>query len=363
MVGGFAKIVRIAQSVASMMAPTLTGGSIMTKIKSLRIASARLLAVLAIGVSNAAPVHAADWSYKVLDPPDTYTGEFATRFWFGQGRTAKNLFATDATLVSRLTYSGYAISTAEIFARFELNNGWFLKGYGGGGGFWAGKLVDEDFPPLTDPYSATLSPQKFGSLIFTSMDVGFDVVRGPDFRIGAFAGYHFLRETLSAFGCGQLATNFMICGGGVPDFVKVITQVNNWNSVRVGLDATVDIGSRTRFSIDAAWLPYVRLSGVDAHWLRLDPFTIGAFNGPVPEDGNGWGYQLDASLSYRLSDVLSIGLGARYWHMETNGFTHFEGHVVGFAASPQPLHWKVDNVGATMQMTWKLGPYPFISSM
>jgi hypothetical protein len=48
--------------------------------------------------------------------------------------------------------------------------------------------------------------------------------------------------------------------------------------------------------------------------------------------------------------------------METNGFTHFEGHVVGFNASPQPVHWKVDNVGAIMQATWKLGPYPIISS-
>ena len=45
----------------------------------------------------------------------------------------------------------------------------------------------------------------------------------------------------------------------------------------------------------------------------------------------------------------SVGLGARYWHMETNGNTHFEGHVVGVGASPQPVHWKIDNFGVFLQ--------------
>jgi opacity protein-like surface antigen len=341
-----------------MMALELAGGPIMTTSKSFLVS----LAALAMSVSAAAPVGAADWSYKVLDPPERYDTDFGLRFWFGQGHTAKNLFGTDGSLVSRLTYSGYAISTGEAFTRFDFNNGWFVKGYAGAGGFWGGKLKDEDFPPGIDPYSATLSTQKFGSLAYLSADTGFNLVRGPDFRVGAFIGYHFLRETLSAYGCGQIATNPDVCGGGIPDFVKGITQVNNWHSLRVGFDAAVEVASRVKLSVDAAWLPYVNFSGADAHWLRIDPFAFGAFNGPIPEDGSGWGYQLDAFLSYRVSDMISIGLGARYWHMETNGFSHFEGHVVGFNASPQPLHWKVDNVGAIMQATWKLGPYPIISS-
>jgi opacity protein-like surface antigen len=333
-----------------------------TTRKSFWILPARLLAALAMSVATAAPLGAADWSYKVLDPPERYDTDFGLRFWFGQGRTAKNLFGTDGSLVSRLTYSGYSISTAEAFTRFDFNNAWFIKGYAGAGGFWAGKLKDEDFPPAINPYSATLSTQKFGSLIYTSVDTGFNLVRGPDFRVGAFVGYHFLRETLSAYGCGQIAANPAICGGGIPDFVKGITQVNNWHSLRVGFDAAVEVGSRVRLSVDAAVLPYVNFSGADAHWLRINPFVVGAFNGPVPEDGSGWGYQLDAFVSYRVSDMLSVGVGARYWHMETSGSTHFEGHVVGFNAAPQPVHWKVDNVGAIMQATWKLGPYPIISS-
>src|SRR5437763_1379887 len=134
----------------------------MTTRKSFWVSTSRLLAALAMSVATAAPVGAADWSYKVLDPPERYDTDFGLRFWFGQGYTAKNLFGTDGSLVSRLTYSGYAISTGEAFTRFDFNNGWFLKGYAGAGGFWSGKLKDEDFPPAIDPYSATLSPQKSG---------------------------------------------------------------------------------------------------------------------------------------------------------------------------------------------------------
>jgi outer membrane protease len=332
----------------------------MTTIKSVSFSAVRLAATLALSLF-AAPVNAAEWSYKVFEPPAAYQGQFDLRFWFGQGSTAKNLFDTSgAGLVSRLTYSNFAIFTGEGAGRFDFNNGWFIKGYAGGGGLWSGKLKDEDFPPAIVPYSATTSDQKFGSLTYGSIDAGVSFVRGPDFHVGLFAGYHFLRETVSAFGCAQIASNPFVCGGGIPDFIKVITQVNNWNSVRVGIDAAVEF-NRFKLSVDAAWLPYVYMIGSDAHWLRINPFVVGAFSGPVPEDGTGWGYQLEGFLSYRVSDVLSVGVGGRYWHMESKGQTHFEGHVVGFNAFPQPVDWKLDNFGAFVQASVKLGPYPLLS--
>jgi hypothetical protein len=283
------------------------------------------------------------------------------------GSTNKNLFdTTGSSLVSRLNYSKFSVVGGEAFTRFDFNNGWFLKGYLGGTGLWNGTLKDEDFdlppPDFTAPYSATTSQQKFGSLFYFNTDLGLNVMRGPDFRIGAFVGYHFLRETVQAYGCIQIALSPEICGsGGVPDTIKTISQVNNWNSLRVGMDAAFDIG-RFRFAVEGAWLPYVQMFGSDAHWLRIDPTNtvVGAFTGPIPEDGNGWGYQLEAVLSYRVNEMLNLGIGARYWHMETSGHTHFEGHVVGQTAFPQVLDWRVDNVGVFLQAALKLGPYPVI---
>jgi outer membrane protease len=330
-------------------------------ITSLLIGCARLGLALAVSLLTAAPARAADWAYAPFDaPPATYTGDVGVRFWYGKSSTAKNLYDnTGSLLVSRLTYDGLSIFAAEAYGRFDLNRRWFLKGYVGGGSLRNGNLKDEDFPPVVAPYSATWSAQENGSPIYASVDVGFNAFYGPDFRIGLFGGLHYMNETVSAFGCTQAAFNPLICGlFPVPGPVKVITQDNSWYSARFGLDGSFEIG-RFRFSAEAAWLPSVWLYGSDAHWLRIGNF-IGGFTSPVLEDGKGWGYQLEGFVSYRVTPALSLGIGGRYWHMQTHGLTHFENHVVGIAALPQPVDWKVDNFGMFLQMSLKFGPYPVI---
>jgi len=199
--------------------------------------STRLVTCLALGLLAAAPAAAADWSYKAPAAPATYTSDFGMRFWYGSGKTGKTLFDdTGALTVSRLGYDGFSIFTAEGFARFDLSSGWFLKGYAGGGALLGGQLKDEDFPPVVAPYSATLSPIKNSSMSYGSADLGFKLVRGGDFYIGAFAGYHFMRQSVSAYGCTQIATNPDVCVPTIPDSIKVISQNNNWHSLRVGID-------------------------------------------------------------------------------------------------------------------------------
>ena len=197
---------------------------------------------------------------------------------------------------------------------------------------------------------------------YATVDVGYNVLKGPDFRVGAFVGYNYLYETVSALGCGQIATNPLICGSfPVPNTVRVITQDNNWQSLRLGLNGAADLTDRLKLEIDGAFLPMVRLRGTDAHWLRISN-QIGDFSGPIPEDGTGWGYQLEGVLSYQVTNSISVGIGGRYWHMQTSGFSHFEGRVNGFLTFPQPVDWHADNVGVFVQTGLKFGPRPIISS-
>lgn len=162
-----------------------------------------------------APAPLTDWSFKAVDGPSSYAGEFGLRFWFGRGSTTKSLYDTNgSTLVSRLNYGDLSIFGGEAFTRLDFNNGWFLKAYGGGAGLFEGKLKDEDFPPALSPFSATSSGTNNGSIVYGSIDGGFKIFRGPDFYIGTFVGYHFMRETLNAYGCGQVATNPNVCGFG-----------------------------------------------------------------------------------------------------------------------------------------------------
>jgi hypothetical protein len=307
-------------------------------------------------VYKASPV-AARWG-EFAQPPAIF-GEFGLRYVYSSNKTAKNLYDTPGgMMVSRLTYSGMDGNAGEGFGRIEHTSGFFLKGYLGAGVLLNGKLQDEDFPPLTTPYSSTNSHQNKGTLAYASIDFGYSFIRQPGLRVGAFAGYHYLDETVNAYGCIQTAGNAAICGGGgIPDTVKGISQNNHWNSLRVGLDAKIALGDRFSLNLDAAWLPYVKLKGADTHWLRIGDYP-GAFTGPIPEDGKGTGYQLEAVLSYALNKDVSFALGARYWRMETDGNTHFENHVVGFTAFPQPVEWKVESLSVFVQGSFKFGPYP-----
>lgn len=350
----------------------------MTKVNSISVALARATAAFALSLATAAPLGAADypvtvvtepppraapvWTNYVISSPASYVGEFGTRFWFGRARTHKKLFDDTGTqLVSRLDYNDLSIFTGEAFARLDFNNGWFLKSYVGAGGLFGGRLKDEDFPPVIDPYSATLSDQRGGSLFYGSIDGGIKFLRGPDFHLGAFVGYHFMRDFVGASGCGQVAANPMICAGGIPDTIPVISQVNNWHSLRVGLEGAMQFDRRWRLTVDAAFLPYVWLRGADTHILRIGT-NPGDFTGAIPEDGNGWGYQIDAIVNYNVNDWLQFGAGGRYWHVEAKGHTHFEGRIVGFNGLPQVVHWNADHFGAFLQASVKFGPYRLIST-
>jgi hypothetical protein len=143
----------------------------------------------------------------------------------------------------------------------------------------------------------------------------------------------------------------------VPNSIEVISQHNYWQSLRLGLDGSVLIGQRFKLSGEAVWLPYVFLNGADTHWLRIGS-AVGDFTGPIPEDGTGQGYQFEALLSYQLTEYGSVGIGARYWHMQTNGNSNFQGNIVGGTGLPQPVDWKTDIYGVFVQGSLKLGPYP-----
>lgn len=331
--------------------------------------AAGFLAVLAVlvGAQDARAVDvrwpgfsrpSAPFAYFAPRPPvSAVEGEFGARYWFSVGKTAKDLYnIADNSLVSRLTYDGLHGHTFEGFGRLDHTSGLYLKGYLGGGIVPRGELNDEDFPPTITPYSSTLSDQRRGQMLYGSIDVGFNVIRHPGFRLGAFAGYHYFEEQVSAYGCTQIAANGGICAGGIPDTVRVITQDNIFHSLRIGADADIKLSDRLLLRLDGAYLPVVSLDGADSHWLRIGNAT-GDFRGAIPEDGRGHGFQLEAALQYAVSQDVKVAVGGRYWRMETGGLTHFEGNVVNTNSAAQPVDWTSEVYGVFVQGTFRFGPY------
>ncbi|MFA5902205.1 MAG: porin family protein, partial [Hyphomicrobium sp.] len=111
-------------------------------------------------------------------------------------------------------------------------------------------------------------------------------------------------------------------------------------AMRLGVAADMKIAPRLTLSADAAYLPYVHISGADDHILRS---LIS------PEQANGNGAQLELRLNYALTQQLSIGVGGRYWTMWTpDGTVNFGGQQL------LPMRFSVEQAAVLVE-----GSYTF----
>ena len=265
-------------------------------------------------------------SYFMPNPAPALQAEFGARYWFGTGKTSKNLYGPPNVyngLNSRLTYNSFWVNAGEFDWRVAFSNGWFIKGYAGGGSATQGQLQDEDFPPGISPYSSTNSTQRYGSLGYGVADVGYYALTEPYYKVGGLIGATFVSEQLNALGCTQTATNPDVCepAGFVAANNSSITDNNVWWGARLGLVGEADLPGGFTVRGEAVWLPFLTFSGENYHYLRIPQ----DFSGPVPERATGHlGYQLEGEVDYALSHNFTIGVGARYWSLEAKGDVDFQ---------------------------------------
>ena len=261
--------------------------------------------------------------------------ELGARYWYSTARNGYNYYGdtTTSQLVSRLTYDGLSANSGELYFRGDVAWGFFLKGLIGVGAINSGHLIDEDFPPGIDPYSRT-SSNTTGSLNYGTIDLGYSLLRHPGGRLGAFVGYGRWHESINASGCRQTAANPDICVPALPASVAVIKETDNWDLLRLGITGDVMLTDRLKFTADVA---YIRASqkAVDDHF-----FTFGV----DPASGNGNGIQLDAILAYQLTDAFNLGVGGRWWHLDTKAIDSFD----------QLLTYRTDRYGVFIQGGLKL---------
>jgi hypothetical protein len=207
------------------------------------------------------------------------------------------------------------------------------------------------FRALHLPNSSTDSVQRDGDLSYATVDLGFYIFDSERAKIGGFVGYNWLHQTVNAFGCEQTTSSF-ICDPPIPNF-GAGDHAGERLALRSAsaLNGEVAWGSIGRSPVRARGC--ARLPGrLRTHWLRICP-DFGCFTGPLPEDGDGDGYQLEGILQYRPTDRVSLGLGGRYWHMETSGDTHFEGRVV--VSTPPLNRWTGRSISTACWRRQKFG--------
>ncbi len=284
--------------------------------------------------------------------------EAGARYWYSSGRFQKDLGITtnpaqQNVLISRLTYDSTAHS-GELFGRIDTPSRVFIKGLAGGGSLTSGRMYDEDWL-IHDgdvPYSNTLSGRVGGSIAYATIDIGYDVLRTDSARVGAFVGYNYYRDDKVARGCIQIANPAGACGGAgaMPLSADIITEDDKWHALRLGVAGEVALLPGLKLGAEAAYLPYVRMTGLDGHLLRDDEPSIWS-----PEFGKGQGMQLEAILSYALTPNFNIGIGGRYWAMWAthDAYTNAFGRP---CPDCQTLPSRTDRYGMFLQASYRFEP-------
>ena len=292
--------------------------------------------------------------YKAAVAPAPWVFEIGARYVYSSAKNWYDLYndPTPTQLNSRLTYDGLNAHSGEGFFRIDSPSAIFVKGYFGGGSIRQGRLYDEDFPPAMSPYSKTISDTS-GTLQYGNVDVGYSfydsrgLVTSTPVRFGEFIGYHYWHEKVDAYGCTQIA-NSGACGVGadvlptraVGPGVLVMTENDTWHSFRAGGIVDIWFTPALKFTAEAA---YARVwqKALDTHYLTF---------GSDPTTATGNGVQLEGILSYQLTPLFNVGIGARWWHFNTSGNEAI--------INNQLIKYQTERYGVFVQGSVKFGDNP-----
>ena len=321
-----------------------------------------------IGANPAAwsDVSAPPSSFLPLKVPPSFAAapgwevEGGARYMFSSGRAQWEFAGASAPTwfnSSKLTWSNLQTNSAEVFGRVDTPWNIFVSGFVGVGHTFSGGQNDEDFnePPPLQAYNNTFSSNT-GSISYAVVDLGYNVWRQADYKVGPFVGYTVFHQNIFKTGCQQIASSTGNCSVGdpadppIPNSQLIGLEDMTWQALRVGLSGQLSLTDRLRLSADAAYLPYVTYTWLDDHLQRDLQWN---------NFGHGIGVQTQAVLSYDVTDRLSVGLGARYWAMWS---TAGERQTIPGAPVLEPTRNTIDLLGAFTQVSYRFDPAHVIAA-
>jgi opacity protein-like surface antigen len=287
---------------------------------------------------KAPPLAASGWE---IEGGARYMYSSGRAQWESAGANAPTWFNS-----SKLTWNNLQTNSSELFGRVDTPSNIFVSGLIGVGLTFAGGQNDEDFnePPPDQAYNNTFSINK-GSIKYAVADLGYDVWRSADYKVGPFVGYTVFNQYIFKSGCAQVASSTGNCSDIPFRSSQLIgSEDMTWQALRVGLSGQVFLTDRVKLTADAAYLPYVTYNWLDDHLERDLQWNIW---------GHGIGVQAQAVLSYDVTDRLSVGVGGRYWALWSTS-----GERITFPGSgpPQPTRNTIDLLGVFVQTSYRFAP-------
>src|SRR5262249_558641 len=213
--------------------------------------------------------------------PSPFSFEAGARYWYsvGQNRFAftSNIFPA-GNPTSTLDWDRIQGHSGEGFFRIDHHpSHLYVKGLAGGGILKGGDMDDLDFLVTQINFSNTTSAVDGNNLAYAIIDFGYAFeVPQEGIRLGAFVGYHYCPDRMTA--CGVLCSGDQTGGAfwgpagsvQVPFSTPVDIFDTTWNALRIGGDAKIQLYDRWTISADVAFVPYARVINNDSHLLRTD---------------------------------------------------------------------------------------------
>jgi hypothetical protein len=254
--------------------------------------------------------------------------ELGARYWYSTGQNrfafANNIFPF-GNPTSTLDWDRMQGHSGEGFFRIDhQTTHLYVKGLVGGGILRGGDMDDLDFLVDQINFSNTTSQINGNNLAYGIVDLGYSFdVPSAGVRYGAFVGYHYWRERMTASGvlCNPADLNGF-CGAPGAIVVPFNTSVDifdtTWNAIRVGGEARYELGERWTLSAELAFVPYAWMTNDDSHLLRTD---LGPSPNIITHGWRGMGAEVEAMINYKVLPHFDVGAGFRYWGIFTNSGT------------------------------------------
>ena len=260
--------------------------------------------------------------------PSDFSFEVGARYWYSWGNISfafSNGSPFFGSPTSTLDWHDLNAHSGEAFARIDHKpTGLFVKGLIGLGTINTGQIEDRDFLFDQIKFSDTTSDVRNGHLMYGMFDVGWAYWPVPDIRVGVFAGYHYWRESVTAFGvrCNDTGTFINICGpgGSVPISFDVASLRYEpiVHAFRLGVEGKAAITDRWSVSGEIALVPYVALQNNDSHLLRQTPDDLGPAPNVITKTTYAFGLEAELFFNYAVTPNIVLGAGARYWGVGSN---------------------------------------------
>lgn len=275
-----------------------------------------------------------EWGFP--NEPDPLDFELGLRYWYSMGSSQLTAFGGN--------YSSKDASHL-LEAHFRINDNStasYLKGNVGYSAMITGTYAT---PALVGDQTMA-----GGYIGYAGVDLGMQPFGGDVVQMGGFVGYQYLADNPDMGRANFTTSN----GGG--DSATNMTEIH---ALRLGLSLRAELGDKIDFNVEAAVIPYAKLSGVYGAMFYPDflsggnLFTQGS-SGTL--DGRLYGASGEAMIGFHPTDNLTFRIGARGWYLTGESTMTFTAREVATPTTEQNFIGNVTGleffrVGALAEIT------------